>query len=188
MLFGITGGTSPIGIYATRVLSLRGFGVRILTRRNTITDSTNIQIVNGDLRDPETLDRFLDGIDIVIHNAGEKKNMEQMWSVNYLGTIEILRAIDRSRYGIKHLCYISSAGVYGRQKINPITETAPCFPIGIYEKSKRAAELAFLKKDPTYSVSILRPTNVISPLDLGILQPIIGFSQRSLTHFLIKGR
>jgi nucleoside-diphosphate-sugar epimerase len=166
MIVGITGGTGFIG----KKLALRhienGDAVRILTRRAGYNSGSggNIIYFEGDLsKSPASeLIKFVDGVDILYHCAGEIRDQEKMHAVNITGT----KNLCESAHGkIGRLVHLSSVGVYGYHPDGVITEETPLAPSNIYERSKAESDKFVLgaSNEGAFSLSTLRPSNVYGP-------------------------
>ena len=83
-------------------------------------------------------------ISIIIHFAGLKsvpeseEKGEEYWDNNVNGTKNLLDVM--SIYNIKNIIFSSSASVYGKQELQPISEDAALNPASMYAKTKKAAE------------------------------------------------
>src|SRR5215471_16204256 len=62
----LIGGTGTVGSQVAAQLSARGIPIRVLARNpEAVSFPPQVELVRGDLTQPETLDRGLDGIDTV---------------------------------------------------------------------------------------------------------------------------
>jgi dTDP-L-rhamnose 4-epimerase len=122
----ITGGAGFIGSHLTDLLLSCGCSVRILDslssqvhRAGTIPDylTRNAELVVGDIRHRDTVERALHGIDAVIHLAasvGVGQSMYEIVSyteVNELGTAVLLDTL--ARRPVERLVCASSMSIYG---------------------------------------------------------------------------
>jgi dTDP-L-rhamnose 4-epimerase len=122
----ITGGAGFIGSHLARRLLGEGHEIRVLdslisqvhgeSRRPGYLDDS-VELMVGDVRDPEAVTRALDRIDVVVHLAarvGVGQSMYEMSeyaSVNTYGTSVLLQAmIDRP---VRKLIVASSMSIYG---------------------------------------------------------------------------
>lgn len=104
-----------------------------------------------------------EGIDTVIHAAGEKHDETLMEAVNYRGT-EML-AKQAAMRGVRRFVHISSVGVYGATSATKeVSEDSPKQPRNAYERSKSLGEMAVLKiaEDAGMEAIILRPSTVLA--------------------------
>ncbi|MDN4632349.1 GDP-mannose 4,6-dehydratase [Sphingomonas sp. PsM26] len=117
-----------------------------------------------DLRDRDAVVAAVDALefDRVIHLAGhafvEARDWQAFYTVNQLGTLNLLDAVAQKRPGAR--CILaSSAQVYGPKAEGLIAESAPTNPVNHYAISKRAMELgADLWRDQL-DIVVTRPFN-----------------------------
>ena len=142
----------------------RGYRIRILTRKSSSPDPY-VETVVGDLGDPSVCEKALDGVNLVVHAAGEKSDPTKFWSVNFKGTENLLNAVNNKR--IRRFVYISSVGVIGADPLQDglFGESSLCNPPNGYEKSKWEAEKLVLNAGNSMKVAILRPANVFGEHD-----------------------
>jgi len=123
----ITGGAGFIGSHLADTLLAAGDRVRSLDNlspqvhgaRDTAPDylSDEVELIVGDVRDREAVDRALQGVDAVVHLAaavGVGQSMYRMahyTEVNNLGTAVLLEALAERR--VERLIVASSMSVYG---------------------------------------------------------------------------
>lgn len=121
----ITGGAGFIGRHVTQRLLERGHQVRILdplidqVHQGQRPDdlSQEAELVIGDVRDADTLERALQGIDAVIHLAAEVGVGQSMYaveryvSVNDLGTAALFQALIKRN--VRRVVVASSMSIYG---------------------------------------------------------------------------
>ena len=104
-----------------------------------------------------------DNIDRVVHSAGlahvfGKKNSDAFYKVNVLGTVNLLKGLERNATLPKEIIFISSVSVYGLEKGVLISEENSLAAQDPYGKSKIAAESVLLKwcKENNVNLIILR--------------------------------
>ncbi|APR80492.1 UDP-glucose 4-epimerase [Minicystis rosea] len=123
----ITGGAGFIGSHLADALLHEGHRVRVLDNLTTQVHgpgrhrpahlSPEVELVVGDVRDPDAVRRALSGIDAVYHFAamvGVGQSMYQIesyTSVNVLGTSVLLEAIAAQR--VRRIVVASSMSLYG---------------------------------------------------------------------------
>lgn len=112
----VTGGTGFLGSYLVRDLLARGTKVRVLARPSPRAQSlaaAGVEIVPGDLRDPESIARAVHGADIVYHLAAKvgAAPYKDYFEINVDGTKRILQACAGN--GVTQFVYASSLAVYG---------------------------------------------------------------------------
>lgn len=99
--------------------------------------------VVGDITDADVVDRAMDGIDVVFHQAVSKNTVcmrdpQRDLEVNAGGTLGLLLAA--VRHGVSKFVHASTGSVYGQATVFPTTEDAPLQPVSYYGVSKLAAE------------------------------------------------
>jgi len=124
----VTGGAGFIGSHLVDALIARGERVRILDSLDLLAHpdgkapehlSGEAELMIGDLRDREALERALDDVDAVYHLGGSVGNGESMMNVrrtvdaNAGGTATLLEAVLARRDAIRRLVVASSMVVYG---------------------------------------------------------------------------
>ncbi len=162
----ITGATGFIGQHLLEQIVPDGFGIRVLSRSaNPVFRSgiNNLEIMQGDICDRETIRKAFSGVDIVVHLAAEILNSEKMHATNELALS--LMVEEGRNNSISKFIHLSSVGVTGAQYSNSnlvINEQTVCNPLNAYEKSKLKAEKILLNSfwNENKQLTIFRPTNV----------------------------
>ena len=161
----ITGGCGFIGTNLVKYLSAKGYKVRILDnlssasrefasqesivaspppRPSTIDSGlSTIDLVVGDIRDREAVEKAVEGMDAVVHLAAHTsvveslENPEEDWDINVNGTLNLLEACRHNK--VDRFILASSNAVVGEQA-PPISETKVPQPLSPYGASKLAGE------------------------------------------------
>ncbi len=123
----ITGGAGFIGSYLADELLARGDQVRALDillpqvhgadRRRPTYLASDVELIQGDIRDPSAVRRALAGVDVVYHFAARVGVGQSMYElaeytgVNNLGTATLLEAIVERP--VERLVVASSMSIYG---------------------------------------------------------------------------
>jgi len=129
--------------------------VRVLVHRNRPQKKGNIKYIEGDLLQPETLDKLLSKKCTVLNLAYLTRN-------NLDAATNLGRACAKNQ--VMRLIHCSTAVVTGRTKDDWVTEDTPCVPISEYEKTKLQTEAILLEAGMgKFEVTILRPTAVFGP-------------------------
>jgi nucleoside-diphosphate-sugar epimerase len=146
----VTGGAGFIGSNIVDELVRRGKRVRVLDNLSTgrmenLRDALDrIEMVEGDVRDPEAVERAVRGCDFVLHQAALASVPRSIADpvsnnqVNAQGTLNVLVAAQRQR--VKRVVYASSSSVYGDSEELPKVETMTPNPKSPYAVAKLAAE------------------------------------------------
>ena len=123
----VTGGAGFVGSHLVDALLARGERVRVLDNLDPLAHedgrpehlSPDAELLVGDLRDREVVDRVLRGVERVFHLGGVVGNGESMLNVrraveaNSLGTATLLEALIERRESLRRLVMASSMVVYG---------------------------------------------------------------------------
>ncbi len=124
----ITGGAGFVGSHLADGLLRAGHQVRVLDELNPQVHpggkrpaylSDRVELMKGDVRDPNILRDALESIDVIYHFAATVGVGQSMYeiarymSVNTQGTAELLQAILDSRAPLKKLIVASSMSIYG---------------------------------------------------------------------------
>ena len=172
----ITGGAGFIGSNLAHALVERKESVRILDDfssgrpKNLDGIHDRVEVVRGDLRDPDAVARAVQGVEVVFHQAALNSNPRSIKepgptnAVNVDGTVLLLEAARKA--GVRRLVYASSSSVYGElSPVLPKTEELPLLPKAPYGVSKLAAELYCRVFAQVYGIETvsLRYFNVFGP-------------------------
>ncbi len=176
----VTGAGGFIGSHLVEQLLACGVRVRALLRY----DSQNrlghlatlppdvlarIEIVRGDLKDPEAVRAAVAGCAIVFHLGAliaipfSYRNPTDYVQTNIIGTLHVLNACRDA--GVKRLIQTSTSEVYGTAQTIPITLAHPRHGQSPYAASKIAADALAESYARSFGlpVIILRPFNTFGP-------------------------
>ena len=171
MKFLITGGAGFLGINLVRYLLERKHEVVSLDLvdfdypdcRDKITE------VKGDIRDKATVDKAMEGINVVIHTAAALPlySPEEIYSTDIEGSKLLLESAHR--HGVERFIHISSTAVYGIPDHHPLYEDDKLDGVGPYGKSKIQAEEECIKyRAKGMCVPVIRPKSFVGPERLGV--------------------
>ena len=141
-----------------RCLVLKGMNLGFIRELSKIR---NIECVEGDIRNPESLEKATKGIDVVFHIAGiiHPKKIEELYEINSDGTKNILTASIKN--GVRRIIFTSSNSVSGTNLSRDLLmkESDPPRPYLNYGKSKFLAEQAVNRAYESKKIEtvILRP-------------------------------
>lgn len=172
----VTGATGFVGAAVTRALASAGWQVRALVRAGS--DRSNLQplavdLVEGDLADPNSLERALEGCEALFHVAADyrlgARHPEQLYRTNVDGTRNVLSAARKAR--VPRIVYTSSVATIGipadRSPGEEGTPVALSNMIGHYKRSKfLAEEVARDAAREGLSVVIVNPSTPVGPGDI----------------------
>lgn len=148
----VTGGAGFIGSHLVEALLARGEQVRVLDNLSTgrrehlaaVANHPNLELLVGDLGDPDGLRAAVRGVEVVFHQAAVRsvpRSVEDPWAahdVNASGTLRLLLAAREA--GVRRVVYASSSSVYGHQETLPLHEGLRPAPLSPYAVSKLAGE------------------------------------------------
>ncbi|MEQ1546245.1 NAD-dependent epimerase/dehydratase family protein [Methyloglobulus sp.] len=167
----VLGGTGFIGQYLVKALIKRGLGVRVVTRgmgagQIALADLP-VELVQGELANPDFMDKALQGIEVVYHLA---KTDGKKWDDYYKNDVLVTQNIANRALakGVKRFIYTGTIDSYYSAGPNDvITSDTPLDPNiatrNHYARSKAACEdlLMKLHKENNLPLVIFRPGIVI---------------------------
>lgn len=162
----LTGGTGFIGKRLLAKLVEKGYEVKVLVRSKESEQKIShfpVQIVQGDITEPDSLFQAVQGVDIIYHLAAyAHPSLIQPYSlyekINVQGTKNILEAACQSK--VKKVLIMSSIAATGPSSDgSPLHEKSNRKPITNYGKSKAAIEDMALSyfQEKNLPVVIIRP-------------------------------
>jgi dihydroflavonol-4-reductase len=166
----VTGATGFLGHNLCPYLVGRGYGLRALVRPTSnvaFLRDLGVELVRGDVRDPNAVLRATQGCRWVIHAAGKFRfwgRSEDFFAINARGTAHALDAAARA--GVERFVYISTIAVVGAPRTGQLLdERVSCEPHDDYQRSKLEAEKLALAchRDRGFPVIILRPGAFYGP-------------------------
>ena len=171
----ITGGAGFVGCNLARYILDKGHDVVVLDnfatgKRENLTEiAERIELIEGDIRDRDTVDRAIDGCSAIFHEAAlgsVPRSMEDPVSshdVNVNGTVMILEAARAA--GIKRVVFAASSSAYGDRKESPKHEGMVPLPISPYAANKVSCEVYMQAYAAAYGMETvcLRYFNVFGP-------------------------
>jgi len=144
----VTGGTGFIGSHVVRKLLAERIPVRCLVRGASARANLSglgVDIMVGDLAEPESLKRALQGCDLLFHVAADYRlwapKPAELERTNVQGTRDLLRAAADAR--VQKIIYTSSVAAVGRPETNgqlgigtEEMDPSPEQLVGSYKRSK----------------------------------------------------
>ena len=173
----VTGGKGFLGSNLVSRLSDLGHKIRILARPNNQqiqNGKSDIDIIWGDIRDPEAVDRAVNGVDRVIHLVSNFRkggsDKKEAYAINVQGTENILNAA--LEYHVKQVIHCSTIGVHGNVHSIPADEKTPFNPGDIYQRTKLIAENKVWEfyNNTKLPITVVRPISMYGPGDLRMLK------------------
>lgn len=176
----VTGAGGFIGSHLTEALVKAGAKVRVFTRYNSRDGRGNledlepkileeIEIIAGDLRDADVIDRSVKGCDAVFHLGAlvgipySYKNPREVVETNIMGTFNVLTAAHD--HGVDRVVHTSTSEVYGSARYVPIDEAHPLQGQSPYSASKIGADKLAESFYASYDLPVVtvRPFNCYGP-------------------------
>lgn len=176
----VTGAGGFIGSHLVEELARRGARVRAFVRYNSqgshglLEDLPAslyeaVEIVAGDLKDPEAVRGLVRGAEVVFHLGAliaipySYAHPTDFAQTNVLGTVHLLNACREARVG--RVVVTSTSEVYGTARYAPIDTNHPLTPQSPYSASKIAADMLSLAYHHAFGlpVAVLRPFNTYGP-------------------------
>lgn len=172
----VTGSGGFIGSHLVEKLVALGADVGAFVRYNSRNDyglielispeiRNKIKVVVGDLRDSDSVNNAVKGVDIVFH-LGASISIPYSYispnnyvATNILGTLNVLNAV--KEYGVKKMVHTSSSEVYGTALYVPIDEKHPLQAQSPYSASKIGAD----KMVESYYLSFDLPVTTVRPFN-----------------------
>ncbi|MFY0665843.1 MAG: SDR family oxidoreductase [Natronospirillum sp.] len=187
----VTGADGFIGSHLTELLLAEGYSVRALAQYNSfntwgwlddVAQHRHLEVVTGDVRDPNFCRHIMDGVDDVFHLAAliaipySYIAPASYVETNVMGTLNICQAALDAR--VSRLLHTSTSEVYGTAKYVPIDESHPNQPQSPYSASKIGADAIAMSFFNSFNlpVTIARPFNTYGPRQSAraIIPTIIG--------------
>ena len=172
----VTGGTGFVGANVVRELLSDGRAVRVLARRGgdrRALDGLDVEVLDGDLLDGESLRRAVKGVTRVFHVAADYRLWARDPSVIYRANVDGTRALLEAcaDAGVARVVYTSSVGALGIPGDGSAgTEDTPVTladMVGPYKRSKFLGEQVALEFARTgLSLVVVNPSAPIGPWDV----------------------
>jgi nucleoside-diphosphate-sugar epimerase len=165
----ITGGAGYLGSVLSRVLLETGEHVRVLDvllyggePLAALKENSRFELIEGDVRDPFSVETALDGVDSVVHLAaivGDPacaQNPALAREINHGASILLINAMQAA--GVSRLVFASTCSNYGKMSDVTVlaTEDHELRPLSLYAETKVAVERVLLKAANGLIPTILR--------------------------------
>ncbi len=173
----VTGADGFIGSHLTELLLEEGYNVRALSYYNSFNNwgwleevsHPNLEVVSGDVRDPDFCRHICEGVDTAFHLAAliaipySYVAPDSYVDTNIKGTLNMCQAA-RDK-GLERLLVTSTSEVYGTARYVPIDEQHPKQPQSPYSATKIGADAIAKSFYNAFDlpVSIVRPFNTYGP-------------------------
>ena len=165
----ITGGGGYVGCALADYLSSIGFDVTVydifIYGKNVFKNLNNLNLIEGDIRNQDLLNKSLKNQDVVIHLAcisndpSFELNPNLGKSINYDAFEPLVKLSQKN--DVKRFIYASSSSVYGIKSENNVTEDMSLEPLTDYSKFKAECEnILFKYKSDEFTTVVIRPATV----------------------------
>ena len=167
----VTGAAGHAGANLVRAL-VQGRPVRALVHLDRkALEGLDIEVVTGDICDPDSLLKAFAGAEVVYHLAARISIAKESWSrleaVNVIGTRNVVEAC--LRCGVRRLVHFSSIHTIADTTDIPVDESDPLVEsrrYSPYDRSKAAAEREVRQgMERGLGAIIISPTAIIGPHD-----------------------
>jgi UDP-glucose 4-epimerase len=171
----VTGGAGFIGSHVVDALLELGADV-VAIDDLSVGDRSNLtgahargaNLVVGDVRDADFLDRELRGAAVVVHMACDNLRAslaDPMRSHEVNATGSLVASLAAARAAVERFVYVSSSEAYGSAVREPMDEDHPLRPTTVYGAAKAAGELYAQSCMRAYDLpaTVIRPFNSYGP-------------------------
>lgn len=182
----VTGGAGNLGRRVTEILRKRNYNVRIFDTQelgdHIVSENSNIEIINGDIRDADAVSAACKDVNWVVHLAAVMPPLSEedrilAKGVNIDGTKILLRAMEQKT----PIIFASSVATYGIPRQEIVTCNHPQDPIDYYGETKLQNEKDI--KTSGLPWVLLRITGISIPALLEIPRPWF-FARNQRLHFV----
>lgn len=174
----VTGADGFIGSHLTELLVKQGYKVKALSQYNSfnywgwleaVECKNEIEVLNGDVRDPHYCKHITKDVDVVYHLAAliaipySYVAPDSYVDTNVKGTLNICQAALEN--GVTRVIHTSTSEVYGTAQYVPIDEKHPLQPQSPYSASKIGADAMAMSFFNAFDLplTIVRPFNTYGP-------------------------
>lgn len=176
----VTGAGGFIGSHLVEKLVALGAVVRAFVRYNSRGDPgllrmvspetiAEVELIGGELRDPDAVRKAMDGCEYVFHLGAlisipySYRHPVEVAETNFLGTLNVLMAC--RDLNVQRLIHTSTSEVYGTAQRTPIDESHPLQGQSPYSASKIGADKLAESFHCTYQLPVVtvRPFNTYGP-------------------------
>jgi len=174
----VTGADGFIGSHLTEMLAKQGHQIKALSQYNSFNHwgwleevdcLDQIEVLNGDVRDPHYCKHITKGVDVIYHLAAliaipySYVAPDSYVDTNIKGTLNICQAALDNQ--VQRVIHTSTSEVYGTAQYVPIDEKHPMQPQSPYSASKIAADAMAMSFYNAFGLplTIARPFNTYGP-------------------------
>jgi len=179
----ITGGAGSVGRELTQKLVEAGQHVRVFDLPvcdfSALEALPHTEIIKGDIGDPATVRRAVEGVDAVLHLAAllplaSERDRNLTFAVNVTGTQRVVEAIQATGNHAR-LVFSSTVATYGNtmDELPPLKVSHSQDPVDIYGESKIAAERAIMDSGIPYTILRITAISIPALLDPPEIYPFM---------------
>jgi dihydroflavonol-4-reductase len=198
MITLVSGASGHVGANLVRTLLSQGRRVRVLQHHDhEAFDGLSVEVIHGDICQPESLIPAVEGAEIVFHLAAaisiEMGSGEKIEAVNLQGTRNMIEAC--LSQGVRRMVHFSSIHAFDQSPLSrPLDENrasvkTPCPP---YDRTKAAGEEAVKEAVSQRGLDavVINPTAIVGPGDYRpshFGQVILSLARRQLPALVAGG-
>jgi nucleoside-diphosphate-sugar epimerase len=191
----VTGATGFTGQELVRTLCARGARVRAIARHPARTEGLAglpVDWVFGDVFDPHTVRRAMEGVTHVLHVAAVYRVAgvpDQEYHRVHVDSTRLLAEAALTTPGFQRFVHVSTMGVHGHIEHPPANEEYRYAPGDAYQRTKLEGELLLRRigEERGLPWSVIRPAAIYGPGDRRLLK-IFRFARRRFYPVLGRGR
>jgi dihydroflavonol-4-reductase len=191
----VTGGTGFTGQRLVDRLLAQGHAIRVIARpspRATELGKRGCEVVEGQVYDPDAVQRACRDIDYIFHVAAAYREAgisDDIYAKVHVESTKLLARAAAELKGFKRFVHVSTMGVHGHIENPPANEESPYGPGDLYQSTKLEGELWIRDFAPKHnlSMSVIRPAAIYGPGDRRLLKvfkmvkwpvfPILGYGK-----------
>ncbi len=187
----VTGGAGFIGSNVVDAALAKGWTVKVIDNLSTGFKENlnpNIELINADICDYDSIEEHFAGVDVVFHLAALPRVQPSIDDplpynrVNIEGTLSVLDAC--KNHGVKKVVFSSSSSVYGECGSDPVSEEYRKEPLSPYALQKLVCEEYFKLYHKLFGINsvCLRYFNVYGKRqpEIGSYVPVVGIFFKQL--------
>lgn len=168
----VAGGAGYVGSVLVPQLLQKGYHVRVFDSLiygrdplEGVLQHPNFELLAGDIRDKNAVEKALEGIEACIHLAcisndpSVELSPDLSQSVNYDSFEPFVLAAKKHK--VQRFIFASSGSVYGISDSPDVSEEHPLVPVSLYNKFKMMCEPVLLEQtDSDFTTTIIRPATI----------------------------
>jgi nucleoside-diphosphate-sugar epimerase len=184
----VTGGSGYFGCTVVSELRKRGYQVSVFDLVDVPDRPTDVEFLQGDIRDRAAVLRACEGISVVHHNVAQvpiAKDKALFRSVNVDGTRNLLEALRTHR--VPKAVFVSSSAVFGVPAKNPVDDGVEPAPREEYGRAKLEGERLAHQYVREYGldITLIRPRTILGHGRLGIFQILFEWVRRGKNVYVL---